>query len=557
MTEAYSSASTAAEQGNFRGEPQREEVVAGVALPLRKAVLARAAQFPGKTALIAGDRSVTYRQLQDEIEQVRSLLYREGVGPGDRVAAIMPSCVEFAALLFASMQIAANLVPLDMMLTDYEIQARLDTMKPKLVFVVDPAHKEVVGRAGYKAYLGDGCSGSGSETAGDANAQGAPAAPAGEYLAPQPQPAGQGGEYPVLTIFTSGSTGHPKGVLLTEANLTHAVVSINEALAATSDDIFLTSLPVSHIYGINSGILLPLSLGATSVLMPKFKATDTLDLIERHHATVLNGVPSMYERLVNRQRERVCDLSSMRTGTIAGAKCSHLDEFQEVLGCKLRILYGSTESPIVATTRGDDGLDTDVTGVGRFIESITPRIVDENGSPVPAGETGEIICLSPGTMAGYYNDAAATLMCVDEEGWMHTGDLAYEDAEGYVHVVGRKTDVINRGGYKVTPAEVERIYEDMPAVASSCAMGFPHKELGQQIIIFVVLSDSSVTADELRTFAKGRISKYKVPDQVIILDEMPYLANGKIDKQALIGLYDTNKEAFHDDTELQQKMHER
>lgn len=325
-------------------------------------------------------------------------------------------------------------------------------------------------------------------------------------------------------------------MLLSEDNLIHAVTSINKALGATVEDVFFTALPMSHVYGINTGVLLPMLLGATSVVMAKFRSGAALDAIAAHRATILNGVPSMYRRMAAEQKCSPRDLACVSQGTIAGAACANLDEYRRVLHCSLRVIYGATECPIVAMTSASDPLDTAITGVGRFNDTIDARIVDEAGRPVERGTRGEILCQSPGAMLGYLGDPAATARCIDERGWVHMGDIAYEDDKGYVHIVGRKGDVINRGGYKVAPAEVERAYSGHPALGACCAMGFPHHDLGQQIVLFAEVRPGCSPEGSLRDYAKGRLAKFKLPDQVIVLEAMPYLPNGKIDKAALRNL---------------------
>lgn len=556
------------------GKEERDDAVAAAgcmgshAVPLREVVAFWAQRQPEKIALVDAEGSVSYAQLQRQIESVRRLLCDEGLAPGDRVAALMPTSGAFAAVLFAAMQLGLNLVPFGTLHTEEEIRTRLADVHPRLTVTDDGRFEALVRNEGYPALFVSSCADKpklGKTLAG--GGQGSrelaqvevglsdDAVRSSRVMAPGMVASRKGEKLcPILTIFTSGSTGRPKGALIAEEAVAYAVSAINDALGAMQDDVFLTALPVNHIYGINTGLLLPLALGATSVLVPKFRPDTMLDAIEEHRATVFNGVPSMYQRMARTQREQPRNVSTLRTGTIAGAQCNDLEMLHEVLHCRPRIIYGSTESLIVATTRGDDSLDTAVTGVGRFVCPTEAAIIDEDGCAQPVGEVGEIVSRNPGDMIGYFENPEATAACIDASGWVHSGDLAYQGPDGYVHIVGRKKDIINRGGYKITPSEVERVYRGLEDIAECCVVGLPHKELGQQIVLFAVSSGKALMADELRNYAKGHIAKFKIPDQVVLLEEMPYLPNGKIDKQELARRFEHDDRMFYEDAELQRRL---
>ena len=510
---------------------------------LRDSVSHWAGVQPEHTAFIDSDRSISYGQLAADIDSMCAALFTAGVRRGSNVVIIAPSSIEFAIVLFAGFQLGANTIPLDMMLAEADVQKRLDITRPALVFATTQAHADEAARLGYRVIDVKG------ETEGfegfaqflASGTQQPEAADLPSADAPNPEPG--------LTIFTSGSTGEPKGVLLSEANLTHANLSFNRALEGNQSDTFITSLPVSHLYGVNGGVLLPMLCGATSVLMRKFSSRGMLDAIQKYKATAINGVPSMYKRMAHAQEEEPRDLSSMRKGTIAGAKCSGLEVYRDVLHCPTRILYGLSECPFICVTCGDDSYDTNVTGVGRFLDTIEPRIIDDDGNPLGQGEEGEIVCKSPGTMIGYLNNPQATLECVDADGWAHTGDIGYVDENGYVQIVGRKVDVINRGGYKVHPGEIERLYSENPNVLECCVQGFPHEELGQQTVLFAEVRRKDTSPQELREWAKGRIAKYKLPDLVIVLDKIPYLPNGKLDKKKMAAIFEADEHKFRTDAE--------
>ena len=514
---------------------------------LSESVIRWAQVNPLKTAFIDYRRSVKYAELEREVMGMRGALTAAGLKAGDTVSILTPSCIEFAVILFASMHLGVNVAPLDMQYAEGEVERRLGIIQPKLVFVTTQQHADEVANCGIE------CVGLERGLNGAQDFFEFLVAGMNEDMEYRPLSDEQKRTLPALTILTSGSTGTPKGVLLSEVNLTHANQSFDEAIAGTPDDIFLTGLPMSHLYGVNSGVLQPMMVGATSVLLARYRSEDALDAIQKHHVTVFNGVPSMYKRMVSWQEKEPRDLSSIRVGSIAGALCTNLEEYQRVLNIPARILYGLSESPFIAVTRPGDSLDTTETGVGRFLTSIEPRIIDDKGNPLPQGQEGEIVVKSPGTMLGYLNNPDATNQTVDAEGWAHTGDIGYEDEKGYVHIVGRVVDVINRGGYKVFPAEIEGVYGKFPGVVDCRVLGLPHKELGQQIVLFIALSDSDATPGDLRDYAKGKVAKYKIPDQVMILDKIPYLPNGKSDKKAMIKLFEESADVFHDDAERKQR----
>lgn len=507
---------------------------------LRHAVDYWAAREPDKTAYVDAARERTYAQMAAYVEAMQKALVSAGVRRQDRIVTALPAGMTFAALLFSAMRIGANLIPFDLLLSEADVRRRLDIVKPRIVFASQTSHLQQAVDMGYPT-IAVGMSCEGCEPLADFLAEAEDTALDGFQEAPQDEA--------VLTIFTSGSTGNPKGVLLSEAALIHANSCIKETVDATYDDVLLTALPMSHIYGVNAGILLPMLVGATSVLVAKFKPEAMLDAVVQHKVSVFNGVPSMYQRMANEQEQNPRDISSLCRGSIAGAKCDNLERYHEMLHCSPRICYGLTESPLLASTRDDDSLNEEETGVGRFFDSVEGIIVDEKGNPVARGEHGEIVCKSPGVMLGYLNPEDADRSCVDADGWIHTDDIGYLDERGYVHVVGRKSAVINRGGYKVYPPEIEALYNTNPAVLDCCALGFEHVQLGQQIVLFVELRHAGVDAHELREFAKGKVAKYKIPDQVIILDKMPQLPNGKHDKTALRRIFDQDETVFHSDEE--------
>ena len=345
-------------------------------------------------------------------------------------------------------------------------------------------------------------------------------------------------ETDVMTIlYSSGTTGRPKGVMLTHQNLLYGVQTAKNELRCTEIDVIFTPVPVFHIFGLVPGVLLTILTGAKIVFMEKFNKVKALELIEKEHVTIHLGVPTMFILELNEMNQTAYDLSSLRTGIIAGSCCpSHVvRKIRNQMGCNIKISYGMTEttSAVTFTSFDDDDRLCSET-VGKAVLGTEIKIVDENHKEVPYGEIGELACKGIGVMKGYHNMPEETRKVIDRNGWYYTGDLATLNEDGYYSIVGRKKDMITRGGYKIYPSEVEEVLYRHPSVLDVAIVGVPNPVLGENSRAFIKLKNNCYESEEsLKNYLTDKIIKYKIPDDIVFLDELPMNPNGKILKNKL------------------------
>lgn len=488
---------------------------------------------PDREAIVDAQQRITYQVLKKETQQLAAALQRLSLKKGDKVISLLPNWHEFVVLFFALAKVGAILSPCNVALVKDEVNERMKELQPKVIFVADPAHlvwlkdsgvscKVVTVRFEEDGYL------SYEKLIAQENAslvERADLNPAEDIFA---------------IVYTSGSTGHPKGVELTQRNLFLIAQKIGERLKCTGQDTFLVPLPCCHLFGIVTGILLPFYFGGKIIITNKFCPEMILDLIEHEKVTVLYGVPTMFIRELHEYSRHMTDVRSLRTGLIAGAMCDEnlVRQIRTELHCDIMVAYGSTESVGVSMTSFNDDVNTRVQTVGRPYDGVEAKVVDDQGEPVKAGEVGELLCKGIGVMKGYYQRPEETAKVLTSDGWLRTGDLAAIQTRGYIHIAGRKKDIIIRGGYNICPAEIEKVYYSHPSVLEISVIGSPHEELGQQTYAFILLKEnSSETEESLRDYVKGKIAKYEIPDRIILLDDMPKLDNGKINKKALEQIY--------------------
>lgn len=495
---------------------------------IQDCIVARASTHPKQTALIHEGVSVSYAELATLVARIEEAFTMRGISHGDRVLSTLDCGPHFIALLFACLRTGVVLAPLSTGVDDGAVRDFVRMVEPKAILVESKCSAQLAGAV-------------------EAMVVGIDELKEGEGL-PLVRSRNMQSEDACLIVFTSGSTGAPKGTLLPARSLAHAWHALSEGLHCTSDDVFLNALPVCHLFSLNAGIILPITMGARVVVMSRFSATAALDLMEAEGVSVFSGVPTMFKRLACEQQVRPRNLSAMRTGYVGGADCTNIEECETVLHVALKVLYGMTESPIIAigsaSAREGDG-----TCIGAMVDEVAIRF-DCSTDAEADGAIGEILCKSPGTMLGYFRNSEKTQEKLCSDGWIRTGDIGYLDEYGRLHVSGRKDDVINRGGYKIFPAEVEAVCARYPGMEECCVMGMPHKELGKQIVVFAAHNEhDGLTSTELRSFARKHLSAHKLPDQTILVSEMPHLRNGKIDKAALRLLYERSSSTFASDAE--------
>ncbi len=343
--------------------------------------------------------------------------------------------------------------------------------------------------------------------------------------------------------YTSGTTGFPKGVMLTHYNIVNNARMVGEVMGMSERDRLLIQVPLFHCFGCVMSTLNCVYYGSTMVLMEYFDPLESLKAIEAEKCTAVNGVPTMFIAIMSHPEFRKYNLLSLRTGIMAGAPCpiESMKRVMKDMHCpEIVIAYGLTESsPVMTMTRRDDPIEKRVATVGRLFDGVEAKIIDpETREDLPAGHQGEIITRSPCVMKGYYKMPEETTEAIDDEGWLHTGDLGSVDDEGYFIVSGRIKDMIIRGGENIYPREIEEFLHTHPKVQDVYVVGIPDKKYGEQILAVVVSEkDVEITPEELVEYSRGRIARHKVPLYWEITEDIPMTASGKVQKYKLVKRY--------------------
>ncbi|MCB2126707.1 MAG: AMP-binding protein [Rhodobacteraceae bacterium] len=341
---------------------------------------------------------------------------------------------------------------------------------------------------------------------------------------------------PINIQFTSGTTGRPKGATLTHRNIVNNAAFVTAALKLGPEDRLCIPVPFYHCFGMVMGTLGCVTKGATMIVPGEgFDPAVTLATVAAERATGLYGVPTMFVAMLEHPDFDCHDLSSLRTGIMAGAPCpiEVMKRVQSQMHMReVTIAYGMTEtSPVSFQSSTDTPVEKRVTSVGRVHPHVEVRVADPEGNTVPVGEQGEILTRGYSVMHGYWDDPAQTAAAIDAEGWMHTGDLGRIDAEGYCNITGRVKDMICRGGENVYPREIEEFLYSHPAVSQVQVFGIPDHALGEIVCAWIIArAGSAPTEDEIRAFCKGQIAHYKIPAVVRFREDLPVTVTGKPQK---------------------------
>ncbi|MDG4900109.1 MULTISPECIES: AMP-binding protein [unclassified Mesorhizobium] len=336
--------------------------------------------------------------------------------------------------------------------------------------------------------------------------------------------------------FTSGTTGAPKGATLTHSNIVNNGSFVTSAIKLTVDDRLCIPVPLYHCFGMSMGTMGCVTKGATMVFPGEgFDAGATLRAVAQERCTGLYGVPTMFVAMLDHADFRSFDLSSLRTGIMAGSPCP-IEVMKKVVSlmhmAQVTIAYGMTEtSPVSFQSSVDDPLEKRVSTVGRIHPHVEVKAIGADGATVPVGEPGELCTRGYSVMKGYWDDAEKTREAIDADGWMHTGDLATIDAEGYCNIVGRVKDMVIRGGENVYPREVEEFLYRHPKIKEVQVFGIPDDKYGEEICAWIVLKPGQIaTAEEIKAFCSGQIAHYKVPRYIRFRTELPMTVTGKPQK---------------------------
>ena len=481
---------------------------------------------PAGEAVVAGEQRLTYQQLDAEVASLAAALAGRGVAAGDRVALLLGNRTEFVTLLLAILRLGAIAVPMGVRLQTPEIAYVLNDCGARLIVheadLSDrlPAAADVPGLA---ERIATGPAFAALRASGDGRVAGPPATPAEEDTA--------------VILYTSGTTGRPKGAMLTHLGIVHSSMVYATCMALTSADRSVAAVPLSHVTGLIANITAMLRAAGTLVIMPSFKAADYLGLCAREKVTQTILVPAMYNLCLLQPDFDRYDLSAWRIGGYGGAPMPTptIEKLAEKLpGLKLINAYGATETtspstmmpPALTASRGDS--------VGLAVPCAEIIVVDDAGRELAPGETGEIWIKGPAVVKGYWNNPAATAENFTGGFW-HSGDVGRIDADGFVEVLDRKKDMINRGGYKIFTAEVETVLVAAEGVVECAVVAVPCPVLGERVHAFVVTDPAEPpTVEALKRCCAERLTDYKVPETMTLTTEpLPRNANGKVMKRAL------------------------
>ncbi len=482
---------------------------------------------PHHPALRANDQTLTYGELNAAVDRLARGLARKGLKAGDVCVLMMPNSPSWVLSYYALAKIGAVVAPVNFL---YRVGELGHIFK-------DSGARAFIGHADHLEHASRVLAGLPQLDIRIAEGKPAPGfAPLESFLA-------EPGEFPThpaadddpfAIIYTSGTTGLPKGAMLTHLNLVSNARTLAEMRHNEEHYVVLGVLPLFHIYGQTSALNASFCLGITLRLWAHFEAEQIMAAIEEEDAAVFIGVPTMYNRLAELGAANPPRKKSLKYCISGGASLpvEILHRFQKAFQATIYEGYGLTEcSPVCV--ENPFGKPTKPGSIGRAIPGFAARVVDAADQDVAQGEVGELIVKGPGVMKGYLNQPDATAQTL-RGGWLHTGDLARMDEDGYLYIVDRKKDMIIRGGYNVYPREIEEVLYQHPAVLEVAVVGVPHADLGEEVCAVVVpREDVAVTPEELREFVKQRVAPYKYPRQVRLTRELPKTSTGKVLKRQI------------------------
>ncbi|HUE70337.1 MAG TPA: AMP-binding protein [Pirellulaceae bacterium] len=497
-----------------------------------------------------------WREFGEEVDATARALLALGVKQGEHVAVWATNVPQWVLLQFATAKIGAVMVTVNPAYRAHELKYVLNQSDCVALFLVDQFKT-----SDYFAMLAEVCPEIAAAKEGQVQLAEYPrlrrvvaikgSSPAGlltweKFLAagqsvPQSEVDKIGASLKpgdaINIQYTSGTTGFPKAATLTHRNLLLNAYYIGECQNLTSADRICIPVPFYHCFGCVLGTLACSVYGATMIVPAEyFQPTATLDAIEQHRATSLYGVPTMFIAELQDPSLPGRDLKSLRTGIMAGAPCpiEVMKQVENVLGAKeLTIAYGQTEaSPVVTQTRYDDPTELRVETVGRLLPGVEAKIVDPaTGQSLPDNVQGEFCCRGHVVMLGYYKNPEATAAAIDNEGWLHSGDLAIRLPNGYFKITGRLKDMVIRGGENIYPREIEEFLFTHPAIEQAAVFGIPDAKYGEELAAWVKLkSGCQATEQEIREFCKQHLAHFKVPRHVRFVDAFPQTVTGKIQK---------------------------
>jgi len=526
-------------------------------LTIGQAFDATVARYPDREALVVRHQGVryTWHQLAEQVDLHARALMTLGVSTGDRVGIWSPNCAQWCILQLASAKVGAILVNINPAYRVAELEYVLRQSGCRWLVCAD-AFKT----SDYHAMVQELVPELATVALGDLASERLPELRGVISLAAQPphgflpwqalaERAGQTAveacmarqqslqfDQPVNIQYTSGTTGAPKGATLSHYNILNNGFMVGESLGLTCADRMVIPVPLYHCFGMvmaNLGCI----THASTMIYPNdaFDPELTLRAVAEERASILYGVPTMFIAMLDHPSRQRLDLSTLRSGIMAGATCP-IEVMRRVIDqmhmAEVQIAYGMTEtSPVSLQTGPDDELELRVTTVGRTQPQLETKLVDAEGCIVARGEMGELCTRGYSVMLGYWDNPQATADAIDPAGWMHSGDLAVMDEHGHVRIIGRNKDMIIRGGENIYPRELEEFFYTHPAVADAQVIGIPCSKYGEEVVAWIKLHPGhSATVDELQSWCKARIAHYKVPRHFRFVEAFPMTVTGKVQK---------------------------
>jgi fatty-acyl-CoA synthase len=535
--------------------PQESPWVDG--LTIGRVLAETSRKFPVREALVFPQSGLrmNYTQFAAEVHDVAKGLLALGIKPGEHVGVWATNLPQWTLLQFGAASVGAVLVTINPAYRAGELRYTLQQSDIVALFVTDTFKS-----SDYYAILEEACPEMTRARDGTLSCPSFPKlrsaiaikpnAPASYLAWDAVIEAGREADDSELELidkrlkandivniqYTSGTTGFPKGAMLTHRNILMNAWYVTGCQNISELDRMCVPVPFYHCFGCVMGALGAVTRGAAMIVPAEyFSPTATLDTIEGERCTTLYGVPTMFVAILEDSSVKRRDLSSLRSGIMAGSPCpvEVMKKVVDDMGCReITIAYGQTEtSPVVTQSRVDDPIELRVETVGRALPGVDLKIVSSDGRTLPDNEQGEIHARGHCTMRGYYNNPEATAEALDDEGWIHTGDLGVRRPDGSFKITGRLKDMVIRGGENISPREIEEFLFTHPAISQAAVFGVPDAKYGEELCAWVQLHrDEKLTAEEVRAYCKANLAHYKVPRYVEFVTEFPTTVSGKIQK---------------------------
>ena len=502
-----------------------------MSLSLASILAESAERYPARDAVVIGPQRISYAQLWEQTRRYAAVLAQEGVGPGDRIALLMPNVPDFPRVYYAALSLGAVVVPVHALLVAREIGFVLTDSQATMLIAAAPLLAQgapAAEQAGVKLLAVMG-----GEGVDRLDLRAAEIEPISTYVSREPSDE-------AIILYTSGTTGSPKGAILTQLNMVmNAMVTANSVIYLSADDVILGCLPLFHSFGQTCAMNAGFFAGSALVLLPRFDGAAALETIVTENVNVFMGVPTMYVGLLTAARadER---RPTLRIAVSGGASLpvAVIDRFAQTFGADIYEGYGLSEtSPVATFNQRVFGRKPGTVGRpiwGTDAEIAVPEIEDRI-ELLPTGEIGEVVMRGHHIFAGYLGDPEATA-AVLVDGWFRSGDLGRKDADGFLSIVDRKKDLIIRGGFNVYPREVEEVLAGHPGIAQVAVLGFPDETYGEEICAVVVRAPEGENLDQetLIAWSKERLGGHKVPRRIEFVTALPLGPSGKILKRELV-----------------------